>query len=534
MALRAETLAEEEPLLRALIPAQCLETWCDTFVSVLIIRTAHARLRMRMLLPAAYPDAALRFELSSDTLPPVALKRLTRQCEKDAVARKGRPQLVAAAALVKDAVESNMFLYSLGELRAVSALAEEHAAAPPLPAAAGGAAGGGAVAVAGGGAVGGAASAAAAAAPPAPPASAAAAAAAAAATAAGGDTAPASTAPAPTAAAATTTTTLTVLSTNPTTGVLKLKLGCGRYVCSVTLTVPAGYPEAALTVSLGATTSTTMPEPLRRMIEPQANEIARKCSAGYTVEQARRAANPITMPSHMLKYEERFTLNNATLKTLTSDVRTLKVVSQLRGAGAATATGGPQWQKSIVNERAKAARRELARLSKSEGAKEAAAEAAAREEQAAELAALIAKPSGEANASLLAVVEFLAHDFAWKLPRETCQVCARRVMPADPLELDALLADARRDHGTSRRGRARAKEAEQHKPIRVFCGHWLHWGCLDQALTTPPFGKACSLGCGRALYHPDWPSNVAVLEKAWTMKEARRREIEEVTDFMGC
>ena len=55
---------------------------------------------------------------------------------------------------------------------------------------------------------------------------------------------------------------------------------------------------------------------------------------------------------------------------------------------------------------------------------------------------------------------------------------------------------------------------------------------MDQDMTTPPFGKSCRV-CGQRLYHPDWPATAAQLEKAWAMKQAREREIAEVTDFMG-
>ena len=521
--IRAETLGAEEPLLRAALPDPCIETWCDTFVSVLLIRTAHARCRLRMLLPPAYPDVPLRFELDSETLPPQAIKRLTKQCEKAAAARVGKPQLLAAVSIVQNAVRDNLFLVPLAELRAIQALAEEH---KPLPVTAA------SVATA---------------TPPAAPlaaegasSSSAAAAASAAVAAAGADEAHDDGTATPVVFDAATDdsadtadcTGLTVLSANHTTGVIKLKMSCGRYVASATLTVPPAYPDDPPSLDLGATTSTTMPEGLRRAFAAQAVEIGRKCAVGYTVEEARRAANPITMPAHVLKFEQRYTLDNAKLKTLTSDVRTLKQVSALRGAGK-QATGGPQWQKTLHNAGAKAARRELARLSKSEMTKDMEALELEKAEQQAELSALIAKPSGVANGSLLAMVEFLLYDFVWMLPRETCQVCGRRVMPTDPAELAALLADAKYDGGGGKKGRMRAKEAERRKPIRVFCGHWLHWGCLDTALTTPPFGKQCSRGCGRALYHPDWPSEVAKLEKAWTMKEARRREIEEVTQFMG-
>ena len=66
------------------------------------------------------------------------------------------------------------------------------------------------------------------------------------------------------------------------------------------------------------------------------------------------------------------------------------------------------------------------------------------------------------------------------------------------------------------------------RPERVYCGHWYHWGCLDKEMTSPPFGKVCST-CKVVLFHPDWPSDVKKLEKAWANKQTKARELEEVS-----
>jgi hypothetical protein len=47
-------------------------------------------------------------------------------------------------------------------------------------------------------------------------------------------------------------------------------------------------------------------------------------------------------------------------------------------------------------------------------------------------------------------------------------------------------------------------------------------------MTEPPFGAACPFD-GRRVYHPDWPSDMKELERAWAAKEARKREIEDAT-----
>eukprot|EP01032_Pedospumella_encystans_P028660 gene28660-32372_t len=68
--------------------------------------------------------------------------------------------------------------------------------------------------------------------------------------------------------------------------------------------------------------------------------------------------------------------------------------------------------------------------------------------------------------------------------------------------------------------------------MRTFCGHWLHFQCLNEWLTTPPFVRMCPV-CARRIWHPDWPEDHKQLEKAWQANEARKREMCDVSDFMG-
>jgi len=70
----------------------------------------------------------------------------------------------------------------------------------------------------------------------------------------------------------------------------------------------------------------------------------------------------------------------------------------------------------------------------------------------------------------------------------------------------------------------------QQRPLRAICGHWLHHSCLDRLLTTPPFGKACSVCADqRRIWHSDWPEDPRQLEKAWQCKQARLREMADVS-----
>lgn len=52
-------------------------------------------------------------------------------------------------------------------------------------------------------------------------------------------------------------------------------------------------------------------------------------------------------------------------------------------------------------------------------------------------------------------------------------------------------------------------------------------------MTEPPFGLSCpATGCGRRVYHPDWPSDISQLERAWAGQQARLREIQDAGMFL--
>ena len=52
-------------------------------------------------------------------------------------------------------------------------------------------------------------------------------------------------------------------------------------------------------------------------------------------------------------------------------------------------------------------------------------------------------------------------------------------------------------------------------------------------MTEPPFGATCAtVDCGRRVFHPNWPSDIKQMEKAWAMKQARAREIEDAAMFL--
>jgi len=117
------------------------------------------------------------------------------------------------------------------------------------------------------------------------------------------------------------------------------------------------------------------------------------------------------------------------------------------------------------------------------------------------------------------MVAFLARECVGRVPRERCQLCGEPLFPADAADLDAVLA---------------SKHEKKKRVERLYCGHYLPWGCLDTFLTTPPFDgdfKRCPMrGCAKPIHHPDWPDDIKLLEKRWSTGQMRRQELADVQD----
>ena len=69
-------------------------------------------------------------------------------------------------------------------------------------------------------------------------------------------------------------------------------------------------------------------------------------------------------------------------------------------------------------------------------------------------------------------------------------------------------------------------------PQRCECGHWFHHECLQNFIEEPPFGKECPVeDCGEKLKHPKIETDPKVLERKWAVKEAKKREMDDIDDF---
>ena len=224
------------------------------------------------------------------------------------------------------------------------------------------------------------------------------------------------------------------------------------------------------------------------MFRCQAEEIVRRCVSGSPPEIALSGSNPIELPTLSPQGSAGKTKNGAGpagkknptsgvklttdgISNLKHDVNVLKQMSDLR---VATQTSNKYQYSVHGNAERREARKDLRRLAKAESEADAALEKKMREEEQREMKALMmAKISDVAQPSLHAAASFLIDGYALRLAKERCQACNKPVLPPNP-DNDAL----RNPHSI-------------HRPMRTYCGHWLHYHCLDHWLTTPPFVRQC-------------------------------------------
>jgi len=266
------------------------------------------------------------------------------------------------------------------------------------------------------------------------------------------------------------------------------------------------------------------------MFRTQAEEIVRRCEAGFPVELAVSGSGPqetltdltetqmsaankkagFVKPSENIHARQ---LDANGIKSIKHDMLVLRQIKDIREA-TVSQTKPFQYEKHAIAER-KEARKLLRRLASAENEKDREEEEAIRAAEEAEMEALMRLKCNEnATPSLLPTTKFLIEGFIGRMPRELCQACQKTVMPLNP-QAPAL-----------------TNPGHKNRPVRVFCGHWLHHACLDVWLTTPPFAKQCPV-CSRRIWHPDWPHDVKQLEKAWAKKEETERDKNDIASMMG-
>lgn len=68
--------------------------------------------------------------------------------------------------------------------------------------------------------------------------------------------------------------------------------------------------------------------------------------------------------------------------------------------------------------------------------------------------------------------------------------------------------------------------------IEINCGHFYHFRCAEDHVSTPPFGKRCHT-CNAPIEHALLTTDTRVLEARWASKQAKQRELDDILDFLG-
>jgi len=290
-------------------------------------------------------------------------------------------------------------------------------------------------------------------------------------------------------------------------GILHMRISKDNYRQSIKLKIPPMYPEEGVEIEF---LNSNFPDDIQWMFKAQAEEIIRRCVAGFSPDDAVKSQSVKLPPGKVEKKGPALTSGN--LKNLKHDVNVLKQMTDLR---VATTSGDKNAYYTETNAKRKEARKELRRLAKAENEKDMEEERQLRDAEQAEMKALMkAQISDVAQPSLLPVAKYLVDNYAILLPVELCQNCKKPILSSNPDD------DAMKNPKSDKR------------PMRTFCGHWLHWNCLDEWLTTPPFIRQCPI-CDRRIWHPDWPEDHRLAEKAWAKKEEKNREISDVANLLG-
>ena len=121
--------------------------------------------------------------------------------------------------------------------------------------------------------------------------------------------------------------------------------------------------------------------------------------------------------------------------------------------------------------------------------------------------------------SLLICIEYLVKQFT-DLPNQKCIICSKKVFPDNPKILQQYENNPK-------------KYVNKGKyPQLCNCRHWAHHKCLDKFISEPPFGKQCPI-CKIKLKHPLFETDVKALERQWAVKQAKKRELDDIDEFVN-
>lgn len=300
------------------------------------------------------------------------------------------------------------------------------------------------------------------------------------------------------------------MSLDEAEGSLRIRVVRGHYRTTFRAWIYPSYPEGGTELSIERH---NFWDRIADMHLNQGREVVLSCLKGYPPDLALKASNPISAPPPIKRKEAEVRMTNEQLHNIKHDVAYFKKASDLKSVN----SDKDKRNQSMAhdNQTRKDARKELRRLNGAEQKIDAHQEKRMIEREQAEALALQQRPMDYAQPSLYVAVKFMVSSFAARLPEESCQACGKAVLPADP---------------NTTKAKTLAKSNHPERPMRVFCGHWFHHCCLDEWLRNPPFIRSCP-ACERRIWHPEWPSDIAVLERAWANEQSTKRELEDVKDF---
>ncbi|KAL7452202.1 hypothetical protein ACHAWC_003930 [Mediolabrus comicus] len=333
-------------------------------------------------------------------------------------------------------------------------------------------------------------------------------------------------------------------------GKIKLSLKNEAYYINCSIIIDPAYPDFSAAVTGGKACllqlqTTNFPTPIANMMMTQAQDIVRRMQEGLSSEKAMNLSNPVKVPKNFNlnidEYKEKYKarLTKDTISNIKHDTEALKKVSDLRNKEAssvrASGDNGYVDHKALHKDR-KDARRAIKKLTDEEKAADLRFEEKELEWQLEEKKRLAGYydvynvPAGgtiSPQPSLYVLISFLVQK-VHGLVAETCPCCNKRVLPVRPEDLESIY-----NTSSSSKSDKKAKEMRKMKPYRTYCGCWYHKSCLNTLLTEPPFGCECpNVNCGRRVFHPDWPGDIKQLEREWSAKQARQREIEDAMLFL--
>ena len=444
------TIKKDHEYITRILPEAAILTLTSEYVTLTIIKTAYARIQMRIQYTDHYPMKIPIIELTSPTLPLLLLRNKEKECHKLAESQLGKPQLRVMFEYLYAFIHDNALVPCWREVKKLKSLIEQQSSSPSSS----------------------------------------------------------TSTPSPKSS------TTSKMGVDEITGVVHLILRHNQYKLSVDVKVPYMYPEDGVIIDI---VSSNFPKEMQNMFKAQAEDIVRRCVAGFNPEDALACTlNPESNRLAIMKVSNSnnkdVKITSDAIKGLQHDVQVLKQISDLRDMNNSKDKRNQNMLHSIKERRI--ARKDLKRLAKLESRADNEEEERLRKQEQEEMISLLnSKPSGSSQPSLLVTSQYLLKHCVEKLVSMKCQCCNELVMPSDVNS--KVLSDPK----------------SIMRPIRTFCGHWLHWKCLNHWLTTPPFLRQCGV-CHRRIYHSDWPSDHKKLERAWQNKQAREREMNDVADFL--